>query len=113
VSTSLTLGGELYDIAARSVAQKLRLTALSACRGSLTIANLIDKTSHVDLPDMHDPGDPRNKYRACESQRQLRTLHMNWDLIGRTIAPISGDGGPGKEEYRRQLCQRWVSIWMP
>jgi hypothetical protein len=36
----------------------------------------------VTPTDINDPGNPENKHRTRESQRQLRELLMAWDLIG-------------------------------
>lgn len=35
---------------------------------------------------MNSPGDPRNKHRTSETQKQMRRILMDWDPIG--IAPI-------------------------
>lgn len=40
---------------------------------------------------MNDPGDPRNKHRTRESQKQLRALLMEWDPIGVGWTPEAAD----------------------
>ena len=42
-------------------------------------------------PDAWDPGDPRNRERTRESQRQLRRLLMEWDALGVSDIPEAAD----------------------
>ena len=41
--------------------------------------------------DVNDPGNPRNRDRTLESQRQLRNLLLEWDPIGIANAPEAAD----------------------
>lgn len=41
--------------------------------------------------DINDPGNPENKHRTRESQRQLRVLLMEWDPIGVADTPEAAD----------------------
>jgi len=45
----------------------------------------------VSASDLNDPGNPENKHRTRESQRQLRGLLMEWDPIGVSEFPEAAD----------------------
>lgn len=52
---------------------------------------LCGDTDAVAKLDINDPGNPQNKHRTRESQRQLRALLMEWDPIGVAGAPEAAD----------------------
>jgi hypothetical protein len=45
----------------------------------------------VEPPDVNNPGDPRNKDRTRETQRQMRRILMDWDPIGVASIPQASD----------------------
>ena len=45
----------------------------------------------VNALDEDDPGNPENKIRTRESQKQLRKIFMEWDLLGVSGAPEAAD----------------------
>lgn len=45
----------------------------------------------VGLVDINNPGDPRNKQRTRESQRQMRRILTDWDPIGIASIAVASD----------------------
>jgi hypothetical protein len=72
----------------------------------------------VDNLDVNDPGNPRNREQTRESQRQLRSLLIDWDPIGVGGVPEAPDeydcmigplmhlhDGAGQREIQRSITK--------